>query len=173
MHVEGSTMRTFTDEISYGESPTTAPPTTHVKTPMRVLGMCLDTDVGSLIACPEDAVSVFCPMMRDDKETMCVMLLDTSRRVITAYVAAIGTATRVECDVSTVYRPAVALGATYILIAHNHPDGDPTPSQQDLITTKSLEACAAILGIGFVDHLVVATHNGRYRSIAEFNEKGF
>lgn len=156
-------MRTFTDEISYADdTPATSKRTT------RMLGMCLDSDIGNTIACPEDAVRVFCPMMKDDNETLCVMLLDTSRRVITAYVAAIGTRTEVQCDTSMVFRPAVALGAVYILIAHNHPNGDPTPSYQDLVTTKSLEACANILGIGFVDHLVVATNDGRYRSIAEY-----
>jgi len=165
-------MRAFTDEISYADDSPATPAMPRTSASMRVLGMCRESDVGTTIAHPDSAARVFLPMMLRDRETLCVMLLDADRRVITAFVGAVGTATQVDCDTTVVFRPAVALGASYILIAHNHPSGDPTPSAPDIATTRVLEAAASILGIGFVDHLVL-THTGRYRSIAEFMEKGF
>lgn len=134
--------------------------------------VCRDSDIGTTIDSPEKAHAIFWPLMQRDVETLVVMCLDDSRNLITAFVAAIGTVDSVQCHPSDVFRPAMLLGASYVLIAHNHPSGDPTPSQPDLITTRMLETCARILEIGFVDHLVL-TASGRYRSIAEYMERGF
>lgn len=133
---------------------------------------CSDSDLGKTIDSPTAAHAIFFPLMLTDRETLVVMCLDDSRRVIGAFVAAVGTVDSVVCEPWMVFRPAMALGASYVLIAHNHPSGDPTPSKPDVEVTKMLEAGAAILGIGFVDHLVL-TATGRYRSIAEYMERGF
>lgn len=139
----------------------------------HMLLTCRDSDVGAKIASPGAAHGIFYPMMLPDRETLVVMCLDDDRRVITAIVAAIGTVDMVQCEPASVFRPALLVGASYILIAHNHPSGDPTPSVPDLQTTKNLEMCAQILGIGFVDHLVLTAIPGRYRSIAEYMDRGF
>lgn len=133
---------------------------------------CRDSEIGMKIESPDDAAAIFLPMMQRDRETLVVMCLDESRNLINAFVAAIGTENMVQCEPSMVFRPAIVLGASYVLIAHNHPDGNPTPSGPDIQTTKVLELCAQILGIGFVDHLVLTT-SGKYRSIAEYMERGF
>lgn len=138
----------------------------------HMLLTCRDSDVGTMIASPDTARAIFLPMMLPDRETLVVMCLDDDRRVITAIVAAIGTVDMVQCEPASVFRPAILVGASHILIAHNHPSGDPTPSMPDIQTTKALEMCAQILGIGFVDHLVLTT-SGRYRSIAEYMDRGF
>jgi DNA repair protein RadC len=70
-----------------------------------------------------------------------------------------------------VFRPAIECDASFILIAHNHPSGNPTPSLPDIETTRLIEAGAMLLGIGYIDHLVLTT-SGRYRSIAEYMEMG-
>lgn len=137
---------------------------------MRIV--CQDSDIGTTIDHPNSAARVFLPLMLSDRETLVVMCLDEHRAVITAFVAAIGTENMVQCEPSAVFRPAIMLGASHILIAHNHPNGDPTPSQPDIQTTRTIEMCARILGINFIDHLVLTT-SGRYRSIAEYMEKGF
>jgi DNA repair protein RadC len=133
---------------------------------------CRDSDIGRVIAHPSDAVSVMLPMMLVDRETLVLMCLDSDRRVISAIVVATGTATQVDFDVEHLFAAARMLGAASILIAHNHPDGNPTPSIPDIETTKVLEQLTPLVGMNFVDHLVL-THTGRYRSIAEFMEKGF
>ncbi len=133
---------------------------------------CQDSDVGKSIRSPEDAVRILLPMMLPDRETFVVAYLDERRTVINALVLGVGTATRVDVDLRLLWRSAMLLDAAFILISHNHPDGNPTPSQADLDTTRLIEAGCMLLGIGYVDHLVL-TPSGRYRSIAEFNEKGF
>lgn len=129
---------------------------------------CRDSDIGKPITCPEDAVRIFLPLTLPDRETLIVMCLDARRTLITACRVAIGGVDYVSCEPKLVFRPAVECDAMYILIAHNHPSGNPTPSQADIETTRLIEAGAMILGIGYIDHLVLAS-SGRYRSIAEYN----
>ena len=134
--------------------------------------VCSDSLVGTTIASPDAAAAIFLPLMLKDRETLVVMCLDEDRRLITAARVAVGTVDMVPCHPAILFRAALLCDASHILIAHNHPSGDPTPSKPDIETTRILEAGARLLGIGFVDHLVL-THSGRYRSIAEYMEKGF
>ncbi len=164
-------MRTFNDEISYGDSAQIVPAIPYARTSAKVLGLCRDSDIGARIGHPTDACNVFAPMMLPDRETLAVMCLDERRTVITAFVASVGTANMVTCEPSAIFRPAMLLGASAILIAHNHPNGNPTPSDADIQTTKMIEACSSILGIVFVDHIVLAS--GGYRSISEYMETHF
>jgi DNA repair protein RadC len=133
---------------------------------------CRDSDIGKHVSSPDDVVRLLLPLMLTDRETLAVLCLDERRNVITARRVAIGTADSVSCDPRLVFRPAILADATFILIAHNHPSGNPTPSLPDIETTKVIEIGAALLGIVFIDHLVLTT-SGRYRSIAEYTEKGF
>jgi len=66
-----------------------------------------------------------------------------------------------------VLRPLVKMGATGFLLVHNHPSGDPTPSEQDLEMTAGLEAAALIVGIPLLDHLVIGARGGGYTSLFE------
>lgn len=133
---------------------------------------CRDSDIGVRIGHPTDASNIFLPLMLPDRETLVAMYLDANRRVINAQRIAIGGLDYVTCEPKLVFRPAVLCDASFILIAHNHPSGNPTPSAQDIETTKAIEVCARVLGITFVDHLVLTT-SGKYRSIAEYMERGF
>lgn len=130
---------------------------------------CRESDLGRVIAHPQDAASVLLPMCLPDRETLTVMCLDARRRVINAFVLATGTATEVACEPRDLFRPVLLLDAHAILIAHNHPNGDPTPSEADILTTKTIELICRVLGVQFIDHLVL-TASGRYRSIAEYME---
>lgn len=62
-------------------------------------------------------------------------------------------------DPRQVLRPAVELGAAGLLVAHNHPSGDPTPSAEDLRATRSLASACATLGVPLLDHLVVGVRD--------------
>lgn len=168
-----ATAHKYDDEISYPSdeaNPCRAIPL-H-RTSARVLGLCKESAVGTRIAHPMDARDIFLPMMLADRETLAVMCLDESRAVITAFVASIGTATMVVFNPPEIFRPAMLLGASRILIAHNHPDGDPTPSLMDVETTKIIELGAKVLGIDLVDHLVLTTSE-KYRSVFDYMDKGF
>ncbi len=59
-------------------------------------------------------------------------------------------------DPKQVYKPAVALGACAVILAHNHPSGDPEPSPQDLQVTQAVARAGATLGVPLLDHLIIA-----------------
>ena len=67
-----------------------------------------------------------------------------------------------------VLRPAVRENAPSIIVVHNHPSGDPTPSAEDVSITRDLVLAGKLLGIGVLDHVVLGSGN-RYVSL---NEKG-
>lgn len=67
-----------------------------------------------------------------------------------------------------VFRRAVKLGATSIMLAHNHPSGDPTPSGDDIRLTSRMVECGKVLGIEVVDHIVVG--NGNYYSLRQHGD---
>lgn len=66
-----------------------------------------------------------------------------------------------------VLRPLIKMGATGFLLLHNHPSGDPTPSQQDIEMTIALEAAALVVGVPLLDHLVIGARGGGYCSLYE------
>ncbi|GMV18348.1 MAG: hypothetical protein AMXMBFR56_65720 [Polyangiaceae bacterium] len=63
-----------------------------------------------------------------------------------------------------VFRAAFAMGASAVVLAHNHPSEDPTPSPEDLHMTRALVSCGELLGIPVLDHLTVAVRSGETRS---------
>ena len=65
-----------------------------------------------------------------------------------------------------VFKPAILLNAAAIIVAHNHPSGDPTPSPEDRALTARLIEAGRLLGIEVLDHLVL-TASGEYRSVPE------
>jgi DNA repair protein RadC len=67
-----------------------------------------------------------------------------------------------------VYKEALKWSAASIIVAHNHPSGDPTPSREDIQVTKRLKEAGEILGIDCLDHLIIGA--GRYISL---KEKGY
>lgn len=68
---------------------------------------------------------------------------------------------------SDVLRPAFTMGASAIVLAHNHPSGDPEPSIQDLAMTQAVSEAGGIVGVQLLDHIVIGTPNGGAVSIFE------
>lgn len=64
-----------------------------------------------------------------------------------------------------VFRPAILLGAAAIILAHNHPSGDPEPSQEDLALTRRLESAGTLLGMTILDHVILG--RGKWVSLKE------
>jgi DNA repair protein RadC len=64
-----------------------------------------------------------------------------------------------------VFRPAVRLGAAALVLVHNHPSGDPSPSSEDVALTERLRQAGELLGIRVLDHVVIG--QGGYASLAE------
>lgn len=100
------------------------------------------------------------PLLRDialkRQEYFVVLSLDSERRLIKKRVVFIGTVDAVIAHPREVYAGAIADRASSIIVAHNHPSGDPTPSSQDIAATEQLREAGEILGIELVEHLIVA-----------------
>ncbi|HSX05385.1 MAG TPA: JAB domain-containing protein [Candidatus Saccharimonadales bacterium] len=90
------------------------------------------------------------------QEHFIVLSVDTGRKLITKRIVFIGTIDSVIAHPREVYAGAIADLAAGIVVAHNHPSGDPTPSKQDIATTQQLIAAGQILGVRLYDHVIVA-----------------
>lgn len=97
-----------------------------------------------------------------------VMLLDTKHRVIRTAVITVGTLDASIVHPREIFREAAAAGAAAIVLFHNHPSGDPEPSQDDIELTARLIAAGMIMGIFVIDHVILG--DGQYCS---FREKGY
>lgn len=101
-------------------------------------------------------------LARERVEQFRVLFLDTRNRLIADEAQARGTVNHTPVYPREVVRRALELQATALILVHNHPSGDPTPSRADLEMTQEVKAAAASLGIVLHDHLVVG--NGRHLS---------
>ncbi len=101
------------------------------------------------------------------QEEMHVITLDTKNQVISQHLVTVGTLDASLVHPREIFRPAILDAASSIMLVHNHPSGDPTPSREDLTVTKRIEDAGRILGIDVLDHIVVAK-NGLV-SIREVN----
>jgi len=130
-----------------------------------VRGAQLRTRIGH----PRDAAAYLMPQFGSGQvERFGVLLLDTRHRVIRARLVSVGTLDASHADPRAVYREALIGGAAAIVLFHNHPSGDPTPSKDDVALTARLVAAGALMGIDVVDHVILA--DNRYRS---FKEDGY
>jgi len=133
------------------------------------LGRRLQADAGgerSPIRNPGDAARILIPRLRDlPHEVFAVLVLDAAARVIAIEELSRGTLNASIVHPREVFKAAVDhLGAS-VLVAHNHPSGNPEPSGEDLAITRQLADAGKILGIPLHDHLIVA--GNAFVSLAE------
>jgi DNA repair protein RadC len=104
---------------------------------------------------------------------MHALLLDTRNRLLRDEAVTRGLLDRSSVHAREVFRPAIQHSAAKLLLAHNHPSGDPTPSPQDLTCTKALVEAGKLIGIEVVDHLVMgAMLPGQVVDYYSFREHG-
>jgi DNA repair protein RadC len=103
----------------------------------------------------EDAARLVADMAHLAQEQVRLLLLDPSKRVIARSTLYIGTASTTVVRIAEVYREAIQRAASALILAHNHPSGDPTPSPEDIELTRALVAAGRLLDIQFVDHLII------------------
>jgi DNA repair protein RadC len=104
-----------------------------------------------------DKVVGYCrvAMGRAKTEQFRILFLDTRNRLIRDEVQQTGTVNHTPVYPREVVKRALELGATAIVMVHNHPSGDPTPSRADIAMTKEVQAAAKALGIALHDHVIV------------------
>jgi len=122
--------------------------------------------MGPQIRDPDDAYQlVGPPLAMAEIETMAVVMLNAKARVIDVSTLSQGSPVSVVMLPGDLFRAAIRAAATSIIVAHNHPAGDPTPSDADIELTKRLLQAGRVVGIPLVDHLVIA-RGGAWRSLA-------
>ncbi|SFH33335.1 DNA replication and repair protein RadC [Desulfotomaculum arcticum] len=108
------------------------------------------------IKSPEDAVALVMEEMRYlDREHFWSLLLNTKNQVLARETISIGTLNSSAIHPRELYKAAVRCSAAGVVLVHNHPSGDPTPSKQDIEVTKRLIEAGNIIGINVLDHLVI------------------
>lgn len=94
-----------------------------------------------------------------------VLLLNTQNQVLRDLQVTRGTLDASLVHPREVFRPAIAEAAASVILVHNHPSGDPTPSAEDRAVTRQLRSAGSTIGIDVLDHVIVG--EGRYVSLAE------
>jgi DNA repair protein RadC len=94
-----------------------------------------------------------------------IVMLDTKHRVIRIKIVSVGSLDGTVVHPREVFREAAAAAASAIVLFHNHPSGDPTPSPDDLLLTTRMITAGDIMGIDVIDHLILADQ--RYYSLIE------
>ncbi len=114
---------------------------------------------------PAAAARVFRALMAgldQDQEHVVMVCLTPKGRVVGHKVISSGTATCCLVTPEQVYRAALVLGGTSVLVAHNHPSGSTEPSQEDQTLTKLLKQAGDFLGLPLADHLILGSPDTYY-----------
>lgn len=108
------------------------------------------------VRAPDDAVSWLAPALRGlPHEELHALYLDRRHRPLALRCLTRGSDGLTVVDPRQVFRPAVGLGAAAVVLAHNHPSGDPTPSTMDREVTRRTVKAGEVLGVSLIDHLVI------------------
>ncbi|MBI2874381.1 MAG: DNA repair protein RadC [Firmicutes bacterium] len=117
---------------------------------------------------PEEAAGLLAPEMRFlDKEQFKTVLLSTRNRVIAIETVSMGSLNSSIVHPREVFKGALKRSCAAMILAHNHPSGDPQPSSEDLAITRRLVEAGKLLGIEVLDHLIIG--DGNYVSLKEKN----
>lgn len=117
------------------------------------------------VTTPDEAVAALRLMSFGDYESLSAIFLDRRRRVVGAKTLTRGSDGFTVVDPRQIFRVAIEMGAVAVIMAHNHPSGDPTPSSQDRDVTERVARAGRVIGIPLLDHIVLGA-NGRYTSLA-------
>ena len=119
-----------------------------------------------VINCPQDVHNLLGQEMSVlAQEQLRVLLLDTRNHVLGQRIVYQGNVNSSVVRPAEVFRPAVIESAPSIIISHNHPSGDPTPSPEDVNITRELVQAGKLLGIDLMDHVVIG--GNRFVSLRE------
>ena len=118
---------------------------------------------------PSDVVRILADEMSQyDRESVMVVNLNTKGKPISFSVCSIGSVNEAMFIPRDILKSAILSNASSILLAHNHPSHDPTPSKDDIICTDRLQQVCSMLGISIVDHVIIGDRN-HYFSFKEKN----
>jgi DNA repair protein RadC len=125
--------------------------------------------VGRYVSTPADSAALFTTMLQDEAtEVFAILCLSTKHRVLAYYEVSRGCLDSTLVHPREVFKAAILANAASIVLAHNHPSGDPAPSPDDMALTRRLVEAGRLIGVDVLDHIVIG--DGRYVS---FRERGW
>lgn len=122
------------------------------------------------ISQPEDADSLVRGFLEDaDREKMILVCLDRKGQPTVIQIISIGTLHSSLVHPREVFKTAILANSASIILAHNHPSSDPTPSCEDIEVTKRIKEAGEIIGIELLDHLIIGT-DGNFISLKKIGQ---
>lgn len=108
------------------------------------------------IKTPEDVAELLMEQMRHlDREHFVVLLLDTKNQFLHQETISVGSLNASIVHPRELFKHAIIKSAAAVILVHNHPSGDPTPSTEDLLITKRLAEVGELMGITVLDHIII------------------
>ena len=125
-----------------------------------------DPESRATVHSPGDAAAlIMFEMSAKEQEELWVVILDTRNRVLNVDRVYKGSVNSSQVRVGELFKDAIRRNATSVIVAHNHPSGDPTPSPEDIALTRAIAQAGKLLDIDVLDHLVIG--NQRFVSLKE------
>jgi DNA repair protein RadC len=146
----------------------------------QLLFRCLESGVGGrvyinpsttqgVVRAPQDVYKVVSPIVKgEQREVFFCLLLNTKNRVKRIHVISIGSLNASIVHPREILRPAIKYAAASIVLAHNHPTGDPAPSREDIQFTCRMGKCCELMGIELLDHVILGSR--RFYSLKEHSD---
>ncbi len=118
------------------------------------------------ICSPKDVYTLMYPKMREQKkEKFITLCLDTKNQILKEEVVSIGSLNASIVHPREVFKSALMESSASVIMVHNHPSGDPSPSREDIMVTKKIVEGGKLLGIDVLDHIIIG--DGRYVSLKD------
>jgi DNA repair protein RadC len=161
------------ENLTTSGSPVTIPsPESQLVKPVRFPSQPQEWKIVSLRECPTPPAMQACetpdqaaaywrthveshPYFNPECECLVVLILNTRRRIRGHHLVSVGTMDTLLCHPREIFRLAVIAGASAIIVAHNHPSGDATPSEADIKITRDLIRAGQVLKIDVLDHVII------------------
>ena len=125
-------------------------------------------NIGARLTTAQQATEAFCALIGNpDREYFVCLMLDGKNRISAIHTVSQGSLNQSIVHPRETFKAAILANAASIILAHNHPTGDLTPSREDLEVTRRLKEAGDLLGIKVLDHIIVDTDNVKCNSFTD------
>jgi len=115
---------------------------------------------GTKINSPEDVVAYYSMQLKyHQKECLILVILDSKNRILSDDIISVGTLHASIAEPREIFLAALRKNGASVILLHNHPSGDPTPSMEDILTTERIEKAGYLLGIPLNDHIILGQNS--------------
>lgn len=123
----------------------------------------------NFVTSPEDAFKHLCPLLAfEDREVFGILMLDTKSNILGWNQVSVGVIDQTFVSAREVFKAPILANSNRIIMAHNHPSGDPTPSSADYEITNKMTEIGEMLGIEVLDHMIIGAGGREWTSIKRY-----